>query len=155
MSARDADREVVRALAVTKRGIPVVDLTREIARTAGPAAAIGAVERHFVAIFIKHMQNGPVGGHLEDVSSGRHPDAESCVLGGAHQYLLVAGRYCERYDPLGRRPSVVFSQIGAIGKIHQIMRVTVGQSPRTTISAGLQTVSWERMARLCEGGCRE
>jgi len=126
VSARDTDREVLRSLAFTKRGIPVVDLTGEVARTAGAAAAIGAVKRYFVAIFIKHMQNGPVRGYLEDVSGGRHPDAESCVLGGAHQYLLGAGRYCERYDPLGRRPSVVFSQIGATVRIHEIVKMTVG-----------------------------
>ena len=45
VSARDTDREVFRSLAFTKRGIPVVDLTREVARTAGAAAAIGAVKR--------------------------------------------------------------------------------------------------------------
>ena len=38
----------------------MVDLTGEVARTAGTTAAIGAVKRYFVAIFIKHVQNGPV-----------------------------------------------------------------------------------------------
>ena len=104
----------------------MVDLTGEVARAAGAAAAIRAVKRYFIAIFIKHMQNGPVRRYLEDVPGGRHPDAESCVLGGAHQYLLRAGRYCERYDPFGRRPSVVFSQVGATVRIHEIVKITVG-----------------------------
>jgi hypothetical protein len=81
MSARDADREEFRSLAFTKRSIPMVDLTGEIARAAGAAAAIRAVKRYFIAIFIKHMQNGSVRRYLEGVSGGRHSDAESCVLG--------------------------------------------------------------------------
>ena len=126
----------------------MVDLTGEVARAAGAAAAIRAVKRYFIAIFIKHMQNGSVRRYLEGVPGGRHSDAESCVLGGAHQYLLGAGRYCERYDPFGRRPSVVFSQVGATVRIHEIIRVTVGQGPSKAFSLSLNGALLDRLLRL-------
>lgn len=70
VGAGNTDRQVFRALAFVERCIPMIDLAREIARAAGPATAIGAVQGHLVTILKQDVQNGPVGGYLKDVSGG-------------------------------------------------------------------------------------